>query len=158
MPIQQMVCADSYQNPSRLPSLYFVREQFANYWTDLIVRVRQNDDCDRVYTGILPNPVILLQRLCSAQITGYRVPLVTDFDLHNNPLDAVIPVGEPQKRAGTAIMYSGTATRKTCGCSNAFCGCSRVLTVPAHIVDVPKHDCSAELFAIVPEYFVTVQE
>ena len=84
-----MASADDSQDPSKLPRLYFVRDQFADYWTKLVARVRQNDDCDRVYTGALPNPVIQLQKLCSATIAGYHVPLVTDFDLQNNPLDAV---------------------------------------------------------------------
>ena len=42
------------------------------------------------------------------------------------PHGLFIRVGEPQKRAGTAMIYSGTATRKR-------------VAVPAHFVAVPEY-------------------
>ena len=60
---------------SKSPPLWFLRELFVDYWTALESRVRRDDDCDRVYTGVMPHPLLDLQwadhNILQSR-TGYR--------------------------------------------------------------------------------------
>ena len=59
---------------------------FADYWTALESRVRQDDDCDRVYTGLMQHPLIDLQQRNRDQIRAYNCELVTDAMLIADPI------------------------------------------------------------------------
>ena len=74
-------------SPAKLPPLWFSRELFADYWTALISRVRQDDECDKVYSGVLPHPLSALQLSNQAQILGYNLSLVSDELLESNPFE-----------------------------------------------------------------------
>ena len=72
---------------AKTPPLWFSRELFSDYWTALESRVRQDDDCDRVYSGIMPHPLIKkLYRLNRDQIIAYNCELVSDTVLTLNPI------------------------------------------------------------------------
>ena len=63
------------------------RELFADYWTALESRVRRDDDCDRVYSGVMPHPLIDLQYHKTDQITTfYNQELVTDAMITADPI------------------------------------------------------------------------
>ena len=71
---------------AKAPPLWFSRELFADYWTALESRVRQDDDCDRVYSGVMPHPLIKLQHLNRDQILAYNCELISDAVLTANPI------------------------------------------------------------------------
>ena len=56
--------------------LWFSRELFAAYWTALNSRVRQDENCDKVYSDIMPHPLIALQNQNHKQILDYKCVLV----------------------------------------------------------------------------------
>ena len=70
----------------KTPPLWFSREMFADYWTALESRVRQDDDCDQVYTGTMRHPLIDLQRHNRDQIRQYNCELITDAVLTADPI------------------------------------------------------------------------
>ena len=53
--------------------LQFSREHYADYSTSLIVTIREDDECDDVYTGHMSNPVIKLQADNVTQISNYGI-------------------------------------------------------------------------------------
>ena len=67
--------------------LWFSRELFTDYWTALISRVRQDETCDRVFSGKMPHPLIKLQKLNQQQILGYECTLVAEAVLLHNPIE-----------------------------------------------------------------------
>ena len=76
----------STNNSGKAPPLWFSREMFADYWTALESRVRQDDDCDRVYTGTMQHPLIDLQQRNREQIRSYNCELVSDALLLADPI------------------------------------------------------------------------
>ena len=70
----------------KLPPLCFSREQFADYWTTLISRVRQDDECDKVFTGVTQHPLIELQQKNQQQILAYNLTLVSEAVLAVDPM------------------------------------------------------------------------
>ena len=68
--------------------LFYNREQFADYWTALLARVRQTDEMDSVYSGITPHPLIALVDEQANEIQRLRVPFVTREQLLRNPLES----------------------------------------------------------------------
>ena len=91
-------------NEAKLPPLYFSREQFAYYWTSLISRIRQDDHCDKVYTGLMPHPLISLQQKSQQQIIDYQLTLLPEALLQQNPI-------EPADRLIASIIVAATARR-----------------------------------------------
>ena len=84
--------------------LLYSREQFDDYWTALLARVRQHEDCDNLYTGVTQHPLLALQSQHSAQIKEYAIPLVPPDILKANPLGAatkfIIDVTRAARTAG----------------------------------------------------------
>ena len=68
--------------------LWFSRELFADYRTSLILRVSQNEQCDKVYSGTMPHPLINLQKLNQTQILEYKCTLVAEGLLQHNPIES----------------------------------------------------------------------
>ena len=68
--------------------LFYNREQFTDYWTALLARVRQTDEMDSVYSGITPHPLIALVDEQANEIQRLRVPFVTREQLLRNPLES----------------------------------------------------------------------
>ena len=68
--------------------LFYNREQFADYWTALLARVRQTDEMDAVYSGFTPHPLIALVDEQADEIRRLRVPFVTAEQLRQNPLES----------------------------------------------------------------------
>ena len=91
---------------AKLPPLYFSREQFADYWTSLLSRIRQDDDCEKVYTGLMPHPVIALQTINQQQILNYNVNLVSEEILTVNPI-------EPADRLLASVQVAAAANNIT---------------------------------------------
>ena len=87
---------------SKTPPLWFSRELFADYWTALESRVRQDDDCDRVYSGVMPHPLIKLQHLNRDQILSYNCEIISDAVLTMNPI-------YPAEMLLTAIVAAAAA-------------------------------------------------
>ena len=77
----------SFINQEKPTPLSYSREQFADYWTALISRVRQDDDCDQIYSGSMPHPLVMLQKKNLQQIQGYDVTLVAEALLQSNPIE-----------------------------------------------------------------------
>ena len=71
---------------NKLPPLQFSRELFADYWTAVVSRVRQDDECDQVYSGIFPHPLISLQQSNQQQILSYNCVLVPEEVLKADPI------------------------------------------------------------------------
>ena len=95
----------STNNSGKAPPLWFSREMFADYWTALESRVRQDDDCDRVYTGTMRHPLIELQHKNRDQIRSYNCELVTD--------DAMLtadPIGPTEMLIASIIVAAVAAT------------------------------------------------
>ena len=69
----------------KLPPLWYSREQFADFWTALTSRVRQQDNCDQLFTGAMEHPLIALQRDNQQQILGYNLTLVSEEKLKAYP-------------------------------------------------------------------------
>ena len=76
----------STASDNKLPPLWFSSEQFADYWTALISRVRQNDDCDSLFTGKMLHPLIALQKENQQQILTYSLTLVAEEKLKIDPI------------------------------------------------------------------------
>lgn len=74
-------------NQEKPTPLSYSREQFADYWTALISRLRQDDDCDQIYSGSMPHPLVMLQKKNQQQIRGYDVTLVAEALLQSNPIE-----------------------------------------------------------------------
>lgn len=72
----------------KLRRLYFTRKRFNDYWTALLAKVRRGADCDQVYTGTLPNPVILFQEQFQVPIVNLGLPLISDEALRDNSLES----------------------------------------------------------------------
>ena len=68
--------------------LLYNREQFDDYWTALLARVRQHDDCEDMYTGATHHPILALQSDHSAEIKAYGIPLIPLQVLGSDPLGA----------------------------------------------------------------------
>ena len=88
---------------AKLPPLYFSREQFADYWTSLLSRIRQDDECEQVYTGIVQHPIIALQQQNQQQITDYHITLVAEAVLNADPI-------APADRLLASIQVAAAAT------------------------------------------------
>ena len=72
---------------SKLPPLWYSSEQFADYWTALTSRVRQDDDLDKLFTGIMAHPLITLQKSNQSQITDdYHLTLISEEKLKADPI------------------------------------------------------------------------
>ena len=71
---------------TKLPPLQFSRELFADYWTAVISRVRQDDECDKIYSGVMKHPLIALQQKNQQQILAYHCTLVPEEVLRDNPI------------------------------------------------------------------------
>ena len=71
--------------PDKTPPLWFSNEQFADYWTTLTFRVRQHEECDQLFTGAMKHPLIDLQRETQKQILDYRLTLVSEEKLKQEP-------------------------------------------------------------------------
>ena len=97
--------ATTTSTPDKLPALYFSREMFSDYWTALISRVRQDDTCDQVYIGILPHPLVQLQKDNQAQILDYECQLVAEAVLEQNPI-------EPADKLLAAIRFAAAIAQK----------------------------------------------
>ena len=76
----------SYTTPEKVSPLSFSRQQFADYWTALISRVRQDDDCDQVFSGSMPHPMVLFQKQNHQQILDYGLTLIAEAVLAVNPI------------------------------------------------------------------------
>jgi len=63
----------------------FSREFFADYHTALLADIRTDDNCNDVYTGDKPHPLINLQKLNQSQIIAYKVSLVSEEVLRARP-------------------------------------------------------------------------
>ena len=90
----------------KLPPLYFSREQFADYWTSLLSRICQDDDCEKVYTGLMPHPIIALQARNQQQILRYNLELIAEAVLSVNPI-------EPADRLLASVQVAATAAGVT---------------------------------------------
>ena len=80
--------ASDSQDYGNRRKLFYNREQFADYWTALIARVRQTDDMDGIYAGTIPHPLIGLVQSQAQQIRQLQVPFVSNEELENNPLES----------------------------------------------------------------------
>ena len=78
---------DRDQSKNPLPRLTFTQEFFADYHTALVSRIRTCDECDGVYTGFLPHPLIKLQTENQQQILDYNVDLVSPELLESQPFE-----------------------------------------------------------------------
>ena len=72
---------------AKLPPLWFSREQFADYWTSLLSRIRQDDDCEKIYTGLMSHPIVTLQKSNQQQILNYGIQLIPEALLDINPIE-----------------------------------------------------------------------
>ena len=88
---------------SQTQKLLYSREQFDDYWTALLARVRQHEDCDNLYTGATKHPVLALQSQHSAQIKEYAIPLIPPDIFAANPLASATKfISEVQSAASIA--------------------------------------------------------
>ena len=78
---------DVTDNRDQARKLTFSKEFFADYHTALISRIRACDECDEVYTGYAPHPLIELQQKNQQQILSYNVPLVAPELLKHKPIE-----------------------------------------------------------------------
>ena len=62
-------------------------EFFTDYWIVLISRVRQDDECDKVYSVVIPHPLSALQLSSQTHILGCNLTLVSDEVLERNPFE-----------------------------------------------------------------------
>lgn len=88
---------------TKLPPLYFSREQFADYWTSLLSRIRQDDDCEKIYTGLMPHPIVALQTRNQQQIINYNLELIAEAVLAINPI-------EPADRLLASVQVAAAAS------------------------------------------------
>ena len=95
----------SYYTQEKPAPLSYSREQFADFWTALISRVRQDEDCDQIYSGSMPHPLVDLQKKNRQQISEYAVTLVAEAFLESNPI-------EPTEIFITAIKLAATRANK----------------------------------------------
>ena len=65
--------------------LTYSREHYADYHTALLSKIRTCDQCDDVYTGTQPHPLIELQLLNQQQILNYEINLVAPAVLTSRP-------------------------------------------------------------------------
>ena len=70
----------------KTPPLWYSGEQFADYWTALTARVRQDDECDQLFTGTMLHPLIELQKQNQQQILDYNLTLVSEEKLKAYPI------------------------------------------------------------------------
>ena len=68
-------------------ALWFSRELFTDYWTALISRVRQDENCDNVYSGSMPHPLIMLQKTNQKQILELGCTLIAEAVLQHDPIE-----------------------------------------------------------------------
>ena len=74
---------------SKLPPLWYSSEQFADYWTALTSRVRQDDELDKLFTGIMAHPLVALQNSNRSQIEDdYHLNLISDEKLKAYPIQS----------------------------------------------------------------------
>ena len=74
---------DTSDNKNRL---FFSEENFEDYWTALIAKVRRDDECDSLFSGSLLHPLPAFQARNAAAIAAYNVALVPVNLLGSNPL------------------------------------------------------------------------
>ena len=67
--------------------LTFSREHFADYYTALVSRIRATDECDGVFTGYIPHPLIELQSENQQEILDYGISLVAPALLTHRPFE-----------------------------------------------------------------------
>ena len=77
---------------SRRRRLTFSRENFDDYWTALIAKVRVSDDCDRVFSGELPHPILAFQLRNENSLRQLRVRPCTEEQSITEPHGSYLAV------------------------------------------------------------------
>ena len=66
--------------------LVFDRDNFADFWVALTVRVRRDNYADLVYSGQLPHPLLAYQQAHADLFTANNIPALTAAQIDLDPL------------------------------------------------------------------------
>ena len=101
----------STDSVTKLPPLQFSRELFADCWTAVVSRFRQDDECDKVYSGLMRHPLIALQQQNQQQILNYHCNLVPEEVLTTQQPDSASRFSCSRDYCGSQGNQQGPASR-----------------------------------------------